>query len=171
MSDNERVTIDREQFADLKVELAVLSAQLGPLDANLNLHQVLSHIERTLYDGFKLIAAIGSGGNTDNSQVLQAINELTILVKEQHMALKDDFETLNGKFDALDSATQAVADDIAALKTEIKEANERANIDLSPLVARAEGIEGRLRGAAGPNAGSDPASETEGVVTGDEAPA
>ena len=71
------------------------------------------------------------------------------------MGLKEDFDNLNTKFDGLESASLAVADDIAALKREIVEANERANIDLSPLVARAEGIEAGLRAAAGSQPGSD----------------
>lgn len=107
--------------------------------------------------------------------ILNAINNLDRKVDERIMGLKEDFETLSGKFDSLDSATQAVADDIAALKEEIKVANDRANIDLSPLVARADSIETRLRGAAGPNAGSDPDAAPEpggtdagGVITGDE---
>lgn len=92
----------------------------------------------------------------DNSAVLTAINNLTNFVKENLMTLKDDFATLQGKFDTMESAVTAVAEDIAALKNEIKEANDRANIDLSPLVARAEGIEAGLRAAAGSQAGSDP---------------
>lgn len=107
-----------------------------------------------------VLGKMSSGG--DNSQVLTAINNLTNLTREIFMGLKEDFETLKSKFDSLDSATQAVADDIAALKSEIKEANDRANIDLSPLVERANNIEARLRGAAGPNAGSDPEAPTGG---------
>lgn len=102
------------------------------------------------------VLAKSSGGN--NSDVLTAINNLTILVKEKFMGLKEDFQTLQGKFDGLESASLAVADDIAALKNEISEANDRANIDLSPLMARADKIEAGLRSAAGPQAGSDPAA-------------
>lgn len=94
----------------------------------------------------------------DNSQVLAAINNLTNLVEEKFMGLKEDFEALSGKFDGLESATLAVADDIAALKNEISEANDRANIDLSPLMARADNIEAGLRAAVGSQAGSDPAA-------------
>ena len=72
------------------------------------------------------------------------------------MGLKEDLDALNGRFDRMESAVDAAAADITALKDELKEANERANIDLAPLIARAEGIESRLLGAAGPNAGSDP---------------
>lgn len=71
------------------------------------------------------------------------------------MGLKEDFDVLSGKFDALDGATQAVADDIAALKEEIRVLNEQSNVDLTGLIARADNIEARLRGAAGPTAGSD----------------
>ena len=72
------------------------------------------------------------------------------------MALQEDFQTLSGKFDAMDTAVQAVADDIAALKEEIREKNEQSNVDLSGLIARADGIEARLRASAGSQAGSDP---------------
>lgn len=71
------------------------------------------------------------------------------------MGLREDFEALTAKFDGLESAVTAVAEDIAALKDEITEANERANIDLSPLIARAEGIEAGLRAAVGSGPGSD----------------
>jgi outer membrane murein-binding lipoprotein Lpp len=102
------------------------------------------------------IARTKAWSESDNSPVSQAINNLDRKVDQFVMGLKEDFDALNGKFDSLDSATQAVADDIAALKEEIKAANDRADIDLSPLVARADNIEARLRGAAGANPGSDP---------------
>lgn len=95
-------------------------------------------------------------GGSNSPEALTAINNLTNLVKEIEMGLKEDFQTLTERFDRLDEAALAVADDIAALKNEIKEANDRANIDLTPLVTRAEGIESRMRASAGPNAGSDP---------------
>ena len=72
------------------------------------------------------------------------------------MGLKEDFETLNQRFDGMESAASAAADDIAALKEEIKVLNEKSNVDLSGLVARAEKIEAGLRGAAGSQPGSDP---------------
>lgn len=76
-------------------------------------------------------------------------------LEELIMGLREDFEALTAKFDGLESAVTAVAEDIAALKDEITEANERANIDLSPLIARAEGIEAGLRAAVGSGPGSD----------------
>lgn len=88
--------------------------------------------------------------------VLTAINNLTNFVKETLMGLKEDVETLKEKFDTLESAALAVADDIAALKNELKEANDRANIDLSPFIERAGNMEAGLRAAAGPQAGTDP---------------
>lgn len=72
------------------------------------------------------------------------------------MGVTEDLATLNAQFDGIESAVLVIADDIAAYVAEIREANERANIDLSPLIARAEGIETRLRGVAGPNPGTDP---------------
>lgn len=72
------------------------------------------------------------------------------------MGLKEDNEALSERFGRVETAVDLIAADVAALKTELEDANERANIDLSPLIARAEGIEARLTGIAGPNAGSDP---------------
>lgn len=86
--------------------------------------------------------------------------DLNRKVDEALMGLKEDHQALTERFDKLDEATQLVADDIAALKQEIAEANERANIDLSPLVSRANDIEARLRGSAGSQAGSDPDAPT-----------
>lgn len=102
-----------------------------------------------------LVDALKSGGG-NNSEVLTAINNLTNLVKEKFMGLKEDNEALNERFGRVETAVDLIAADVTALKTELQEANERANIDLSPLIARAEGIEARLTGIAGPNAGSDP---------------
>lgn len=90
------------------------------------------------------------------ADVLTAINNLDRKVDEAVMGLKEDHQALTGRFDKLDEATQLVADDIAALKREIAEANDRANIDLTPLMSRADAIEARLRGSAGSQAGSDP---------------
>lgn len=75
MSDRELVTIDSSQFntLDSKInalrgELQIIRERLGPVDKDKNLHQVLTHIERTLFDallnadksliiaGFKLVA-------------------------------------------------------------------------------------------------------------------
>lgn len=147
MSDRELVSFDPAQFAKLETALGAIASTLD---------NKLAHIERTLFDGFATLAT--GGGNGDNSQVLTAINNLTKVTEEKFMGLKEDFGTLTGKFDGLEAATLAVADDIAALKQEISDANERANIDLSPLMARADNIEAGLRAAVGSQAGSDPAA-------------
>lgn len=114
----------------------------------------------------RLLAAKATDGGS-NAQVLTAINNLTNFVKENFMALKEDFQTLQSKFDGMESAVTAVADDIAALKSEIEEANERANIDLLPLVARADGIEAGLRAAVGSQPGSDPVASPPDDLTTD----
>lgn len=103
-----------------------------------------------------LITALANNDPGDNSQVLMAINNLTKLTKESFMGLKEDNETLNERMGRVETAVDLIAADVSALKTELEQANERANIDLSPLIARAEGIEARLTGIAGPNAGTDP---------------
>jgi hypothetical protein len=158
MSDRELVTIDSAQFAALESRLNAIATRIGPSQADFNLNQVLTHIGRTLFDGFKLLAQAGGG---DNSQVLNAIDNLGRKVDEAVMALKDDVQTLQGKFDAMETAVTAVAEDIAALKNELKEANERANIDLTPLITRAENIEAGLRASVGAQPGSDPAPAPE----------
>lgn len=144
MSDRELVTIDPKQLTALEMLLGNIASTLG---------DKLAHVERTLHTGLGAIAQGGGAG--DNSQVLLAINGLTKSIEEKFMGLKEDFGTLTSKFDGLESATLAVADDIAALKQEIADANERANIDLSPLMARADNIEAGLRAAVGSQAGSD----------------
>jgi hypothetical protein len=95
-------------------------------------------------------------------------------IERNIMGLKEDHAELQGKMGNIEEAAQLIADDVTALKDELKEANERANIDLTPLVARADNIAARLSGIAGPNAGSDPAASptgegegTGGGVTGD----
>lgn len=94
--------------------------------------------------------------------LLLAINTLLLLAAleflrriRRDMATQADLEALSAKFDAMEEAVTVVADDIAALKQEIIELNENTNVDLTPLIARAEGIEARLRAAAGSNPGSD----------------
>lgn len=78
------------------------------------------------------------------------------------MGLQEDFETLSLKFDGVDTAVQLIADDIAALKQELADAlANNTPIDLTGLIARAEGFEARLRGVAGPVAGSDPVPSPE----------
>lgn len=99
----------------------------------------------------------GSSGE-DLKQLRTAIQQLTERMEKKLMGLTEDFAALSAKFDGLESATTAVADDIAALKRELEEANARANIDLAPLIARAEGIEAGLRAAVGSQPGSDPAA-------------
>ena len=71
------------------------------------------------------------------------------------MATQADLDNLNLKVDALESATQLIADDVAALKLEIIALNENTNVDLGPAIARIEGIEARLRAVAGSSPGSD----------------
>lgn len=132
---------DRRQPAEPTDRLILEVPQGGNLDKVLRL----------------FIDALKAGGN-DSSAVVAAINNLTNLVKEKFMGLKEDNEALNERFGRVETAVDLIAADVSALKAELEEANERANIDLSPLITRAEGIEARLTGIAGPNAGSDPAT-------------
>ena len=91
----------------------------------------------------------------EDSSLRAEINDLKQRMEELFMGAKEDLDTLTGKFDSLESAVVAVADDIAALKAEIAAANANANIDLSLLIARADGIEAGLRAAVGAGPGSD----------------
>lgn len=75
---------------------------------------------------------------------------------EKTMATQDDVKRLEAAQAKTQEAVQLVADDTAALKEELKKANENTSIDLSGAIATAEGMEARLRAIAGPNAGSDP---------------
>lgn len=121
----------------------------------------------------RLILEVPEGGNLDkvlrlfagalqsNTQVLTAMNNLTSLVKEKFMGLKEDNELLNQKLDDVDTATNAIAADVTALKEELKILNENTNVNLGPAIAKAESIAARLTGIAGPNPGSDPENPPE----------
>ena len=109
----------------------------------------------------ELIASIGGLTNGGSNEVLTAIGNLTNLVKEKFMGLKEDNDALTERMGQVESAVELVAADVSALKDELKAANERSNIDLTPLIARAEGIAARLTGIAGQNAGSDPEAPPE----------
>nr|AUN37457.1 hypothetical protein [uncultured bacterium] len=94
------------------------------------------------------------------------------LVKEirHHMATQQDVDTLSQRMSDIEqsttklgSAVKTSGEDVAALKKEIADLNARSNVDLSPLIARAENISAglnslgdQLLSVAGPNAGSDP---------------
>jgi hypothetical protein len=71
------------------------------------------------------------------------------------MSVTEDLATLTTKFDDMEAAVTLAVADIAAYIEELRAANEAANIDLSPLIARAENIAAGLRAAAGSNPGSD----------------
>lgn len=130
-----------------------LDALLGGLIGAIN-----RHADAIAPPDTSLAEALRRDGGNNNAEVLTAINNLTDLVKENFMGLKEDNEILNERMGRVETAVDLIAADVTALKTEIEQANERANIDLSPLIARAEGIEARLTGIAGPNAGSDTAA-------------
>lgn len=93
--------------------------------------------------------------NSLAAAILQLAKKSNEKVEKLIMGLREDHDVLVGKFDTLETAVTAVAEDIAALKTELQQANDRANIDLSPLIARAEGIEAGLKAAVGSQPGSD----------------
>lgn len=142
MSDRKLVTIDSGQFEALKTRLDALSTALSPLVCGLDIYQALNHIERTLFDGFKLVAQ-GSGGSGDNSQVLTAINILTGKV-DKFMATQE--ERLQGISTKIDE----VLSDLAALRAN----NPQIEDEISA-------IEAKLSIA-------QPATDTTGGVTVDE---
>lgn len=72
------------------------------------------------------------------------------------MATKQDVERLETALANVTSAAEAIAADTAALKQELKTANENSNADLTNAISMAEGIEQRLKGIAGSAVGSDP---------------
>jgi len=92
------------------------------------------------------------------------------------MATQEDVKTLTDKIgtieentSALVEANQLIADDVAALKRELEEANAKTQLDLTPLIERASNIgtalgdiNTKLRNVAGPVAGSDPAAALTG---------
>lgn len=95
------------------------------------------------------------------SMVHELINNLNRKVEEGLMGLKEDSNTLNDRLDRAARAVETIAADVTALKDELKELNENTSIDLGPAIAKAEGIEARLLGIAGPNIGSDPEAPVE----------
>lgn len=113
MSDRETVTFDSAQFAKLEKLLS---------DVTVKLDDKLSHIERTLFDGLAALAQ--DGGSNDNSQVLNAINNLDRKVSEL-MATQE--ERLQAILVAVNNVTQmladlkvnnpAIEDEIAAIET------------------------------------------------------
>lgn len=97
MSDREIVTIDPQQFAALDrrvgeffIELRAIRDRLGPAEPKYNLHQILSHLERTLHDGLE--AGTNGGGNGDAiQQISNKIDQLFVRLEnistEQGMIL------------------------------------------------------------------------------------
>lgn len=80
---------------------------------------------------------------------------------ETIMATKEDVARLEEAQRKTLEAVDLVAADTTALKDELKALNENTNVDLSGVIATAEGMEARLRAIAGPNAGSDPETPSE----------
>lgn len=78
--------------------------------------------------GNRLILEVPKGSNldevlrllakgSDSKQVLEAINNLTNLVKEKFMGLKEDNDTLTSTMSEVEAAVDAIAADVSALKT------------------------------------------------------
>lgn len=103
-----------------------------------------SHVDRYIYALGHLLSVLAI-------LLLVVIN---FQIRSLRMGIQEDFATLNEKFAGMEAAQQLVADDIAALKAEIIALNQASNVDLSPLIQRAENIEAALRAAAGSSAGS-----------------
>lgn len=76
-------------------------------------------------------------------------------IKEE-MATKEDVQKLETALSNVQTAAELIGQDVAALKEELKTANENSNADLTNAIGMAEGIETRLKAIAGPNVGSDP---------------
>ena len=129
MSDRELVTIDQQQFTTLSQKLDALAARIGPARADFSLHQVLTHIETTLFEGFKLVAASMNGG--DNSQVLNAINNLDRKVDE-FMATQEErlqailvaVKNVKQMLADLKANNPAIEDEIGAIEAELAPAPE-----------------------------------------------
>lgn len=121
MSDREIVTIDKTQYEGLDARLRALADRIGPANNDFSLHQVLTHLETTLN---RIATGAGSG---DNTQVLNAINNLNRKVDELMSELsdavgsiKDDVTRIgDGVKKVLDLLTQPnpdVTNAVAALK-------------------------------------------------------
>src|SRR5215217_6837977 len=128
MSDKELVTIDREQFKELSLSLGAINA-------------TLAHIERTLFDGLK---AISRGGNsTDNSQVLNAINNLDRKVT-----------TMSSNIDRIEKEAADAAENVGLVRTameELKSASAAMQAEIKSLkeqVAQGQVDQARLDAAA-----------------------
>jgi len=115
MSDRETVTFDSAQFAKLEKLVSDITAKLD---------DKLSHIERTLFDG---LAALAQGGGTgDNSQVLNAINnldrkvsELMATQEERLQAILVAVKNVKQMLTELKANNPAIEDEITAIEQEL----------------------------------------------------
>lgn len=148
MSDKELVTIDKQQFTVMEqrlnavhAELQMIRERLGPADTKLSLHQVLSHIERTLHTGLQVLAANSGGG--DNSEVLTAINNLDRKVT-----------TMSSNIDRIEKEAADAAENVGLVRTAIEElktisTNMQTEITaLKEQVAQGQIDQARLEAAA-----------------------
>lgn len=130
MSDRELVQIDANQFATFLLRLDAMSGRVGPANNDLSLYQILSHIERTLFEGLKTLAQPGNGG--DNAQVLAAINNLSGKVDE-FMATQEErlqailvaVKNVKQMLADLKANNPAIEDEIAAIEGELAPASDQ----------------------------------------------
>jgi SMC interacting uncharacterized protein involved in chromosome segregation len=123
MSDREIVTFDAAQFAKLETAINGITAKL---------EDKLAHIERTLKGGFTVLAQGGSG---DNSQVLNAINNLNRKVDE-FMATQE--ERLQAILVAVKNVKQMLAD-LKANNPAIDDEITAIEAELAPAEPPAQG--------------------------------
>lgn len=123
MSDREIVTIEKTQYDALHLRLRSIADRLGPESNELNLHQVLTHLETTL----NRLATTMSGG--DNSQVLTSINNLSRKVdvmssnidriEKEAADAAENVGLVRTAIEELKSASAAMQEEIASLKDQV----------------------------------------------------
>lgn len=148
MSDRELVQIDANQFATLLLRLDAISGRVGPDRADFSLHQILTHLELTLYNGFQSLAQ-GNGGNNAPvlTQILTALQTLDRKVdamssnieriEKEAAELAEDVTQVRAAIDGL-KASQA---ELQALVTSLQERVAKGQIDQARLDAAATVLE------------------------------
>jgi archaellum component FlaC len=167
MSDKELVTIDPGQFnaLDSKIgalgaELQIIRERLGPVDKDKSLHQVLTHIERTLFDGFKLLAAGTNGGS--NSEVLKAINNLDRKVDEFMSTQEERLQGVN-------TALTSIADGINTLQQQVadlKANNPALDDEISAIEGTVKAIADDINGVVPDTGGGETGGGGEPGISG-----
>lgn len=121
MSDRETVTFDSVQFEALKTLLADLNKRLGPGTESMSLHQVITHLERTLFDGFQALTGNvngGSDGSALNNKLDFLIKEIAQLRIQQDLILAAVEGEDQRKIDELTEALKPEADALEGSATQ-----------------------------------------------------